>query len=138
MGLKLTPSPVNLSPTLSFGIYTHPIPAGFPDSPKPQKANIKAYAFGQDTPLPVLNTYTLSIESDTKFATAEFHTIRGTSETLLSYETAVDLGIVPVIKSVTRCEYAELCDKYKSVFTGLGKLKDKHIKFHIDESGFQI
>ena len=35
---------------------------------------------------------------------------------------------------MTRCEYAELCDKYKSVFTGLGKLKDKQIKFHIDES----
>jgi len=63
-----------------------------------------------------------------------FHTIKGTSETLISYETAVELGIVPVINSVKYCDYAELCDKYKSVFTGHGKLKDKQIKFHIDEN----
>ena len=63
-----------------------------------------------------------------------FHTIKDTSETLRSYETAVKLGIVPVRNSVKDCDYAELCDKYKSVFTGLGKLKDKQIKFHIDEN----
>lgn len=31
-------------------------------------------------------------------------------------------------------KYEELCDKYQSVFIGLGKLKDKQIKFHVDEN----
>ena len=87
---------------------------------------MKAYVFGQNISLPVQNTYTLTIEPDKKFATAVFHTIKDTSETLISYETAVELGIVPVITSVKDCDYAELCDRYKSVITGLGKFKDKH------------
>jgi len=118
----------------SINVVAESVVSKMTPRPKTQKAKIKAYAFGQDKPLPVRNTYTLSVESDTKFTTAEFHTINGTSETLISYKTAVDLGIVPVINSVKGCEYSELCDKYKSVFTGLGKLKDKQIKFHIDES----
>ena len=118
----------------SINVVSESILSKMTPRPKPQKAQIKAYAFGQNTSLPVQNTYTLSIESDKKFATAVFHTIKGSSETLISYETAVELGIVPVINSVKGCEYSELCEKYKSVFTGLGKLKDKQIKFHIDES----
>jgi hypothetical protein len=41
---------------------------------------------------------------------------------------------VPVIKLVSSdVEYNKMFDKCKSVFTGLGKLKDKQIKFNIDE-----
>jgi hypothetical protein len=58
----------------------------------------------------------------------------GGSETLLSYETAVALEIIPTIKSVTENDYSDLCEQYKEVFTSLGKLKGRQIKFHIDES----
>ncbi|XP_053403126.1 uncharacterized protein K02A2.6-like [Mercenaria mercenaria] len=52
------------------------------------------------------------------------------------YETAVELEIVPVIQTISSKneKYSDLYDKYKPVFNGLGKLKDKQIKFHIDES----
>jgi hypothetical protein len=102
--------------------------------PEMKKTNTKAYAFGQKKPLPITEKYTCTIETDLKYTTAEFYSIKGASDNLLCYETAVDLGIVPVIKSVSSDgEYNQLFDKYKSVFTGLGKLKDKQIKFHIDE-----
>jgi hypothetical protein len=96
--------------------------------PKPQmqRAKIKAFPFGQSKPLPLKGKYTFTVESGKKFTTADFYIMSGGSETLLSYETAVALEIIPTIKSVTENDYSDLCDQYKDVFTGLGKLKNKH------------
>ncbi|KAL4229149.1 hypothetical protein ACF0H5_012187 [Mactra antiquata] len=90
--------------------------------PKAKKSSIKAYAFGQKKPLTMKCKYTLPVESKSKITIADLHIVDAASETLLSYKTAVDLGIVPIINSVQPEKYKELSDKYKSVFTGLGKL----------------
>ena len=102
--------------------------------PKLEKTNTKVFAFAQNTPLAIKGKYSFTIESESKYTVADFYVIQSASVTLLSYQTSVDLGIVPVINSVDSDIYAELCDKYKPVFTGLGKLKDKQIKFHVDEN----
>ncbi|XP_053381848.1 uncharacterized protein K02A2.6-like [Mercenaria mercenaria] len=104
--------------------------------PKIQKTKTKAYAFGQNKPLSIKGKYVCVIESAPKFATTDFHVVNGASENLISYETAVELEIVPVIQTISskKEKYSDLNDKYKPVFNGLGKLKDKQIKFHIDES----
>ncbi|XP_052814002.1 uncharacterized protein K02A2.6-like [Mya arenaria] len=78
--------------------------------------------------------YGATLETKSKVTAAEFHIVQGSSVTLISYLSSVELGIVPVINSVNSNKYEELCDKYQSVFTGLGKLKDKQIKFHVDEN----
>ena len=105
-------------------------------SPRPrlQKSKVKAYAFGQKKPLAIKGKYTCTVESDQKFTTAEFHVVADNNETIISYQTAVSLNIIPSIRSVTEKQYSDLCDKYAKVFQGLGKLKDREIKFHIDES----
>ena len=77
------------------------------------------------------------MKSGLKLSITDFHVIQGSQKNLISYATAVEHGIVPVIKSVSCDEstsYADLCDKYKTVFTSLGKLKDKQLKFHMDEN----
>ena len=102
--------------------------------PKLQKSSTKVFAFAQKSPLAIKGKYTFSIECETKYMVAEFHVVEDAPVTLISYQTSVDLGIVPTINSVGCDTYSVLCSKYKSVFTGLGKLKDKQITFHVDPS----
>ena len=85
-------------------------------------------------PFAIKGKYTCTVESAQKFTTAEFHVVADNNETIISYQTAVSLNIIPTIRSVTEKQYSDLCDKYAKVFQGLGKLKDREIKFHIDES----
>ena len=105
-------------------------------SPRPRlrKSKVKAYAFGQKKPLAIKGKFTCTVESAQKFTTAEFHVVADNNETIISYQTAVSLNIIPTIRSVTEKQYLDLCDKYAKVFQGLGKWKDREIKFHIDEN----
>ena len=104
--------------------------------PKPclQKSKVRAFAFGQSKPLPIKGKYTCTVETDSKITTADFHVGSGNKETIISYQTAVQLQIIPTICALSPNKYIDLCDKYHKVFHGLGKLKDREIKFHIDES----
>ncbi|XP_053391490.1 uncharacterized protein LOC128554261 [Mercenaria mercenaria] len=103
-------------------------------TPKLEKSEIKDYPFGQKQPIHVEGKYKLTVESNSKFVLADFQSIKGNSENIISYETAVELGIVPVINSMRNSDYKELCEKYNQLFNGLGKLKDVEVKFHVDES----
>ena len=66
--------------------------------------------------------------------------ISGNYDSLSSYETSVDLGLVLEINAVTsnnvQCgsNVKNLINEYSELFEGIGKLKDKEIKLHIDES----
>lgn len=57
--------------------------------------------------------------------------MRGNYGSLLSYQTAVDLDIIPVIKSVTS---DQILDEYSDRFEGIGKIKDLQLHMHADES----
>ncbi|XP_045163766.2 uncharacterized protein LOC123528082 [Mercenaria mercenaria] len=103
-------------------------------TPKLEKSEIKAYPFGQKQPIHVEGKYKLTVESNSRFVLVDFQNIKGNSETIISYETAVELGIVPVINSMRNSDYKELCGKYNQLFKGLGKLKDIEVKFYVDES----
>ena len=52
----------------------------------------------------------------------------------MSYQTAVQLQIIPTICALSPNGYTDLCNKYHQVFHGLRKLKDREIKFHINEN----
>ena len=99
--------------------------------PKPslQKSKVIAFAFRQSKPLPVKGKKTCTVETDSKITTADFHVVPGNKET-----TAVQLQIIPTICALSPNRYMDLCEKYHKVFHGLGKLKDRKINFHIDES----
>lgn len=57
--------------------------------------------------------------------------MRGNYGSLLGYQTAVDLDIIPVIKSVTS---NKILNEYSDRFEGIGKIKDLQLHIHADES----
>ncbi|KAK3092635.1 hypothetical protein FSP39_005203 [Pinctada imbricata] len=59
---------------------------------------------------------------------------KGDNGSLLSYQTAVDLGIIPVIRLVSQSRTEEILSEYADRFEGMGKVKDVQLKIHIDES----
>ena len=63
---------------------------------------------------------------------ATVYVIPGNTDSIIGYNTAVELGIIPVIRSVSENNYENLCNKYSRVFQDLGKLKDREIKFYVD------
>ncbi|XP_045160785.2 uncharacterized protein LOC123525707 [Mercenaria mercenaria] len=78
---------------------------------------------------------TQATSMSTLVVSRDFHIVTGNKESLISYELSVELGILPQIQSVqTKNEYEGLTEEYSQVFTGLGCLKDRKVKFHIDES----
>ena len=78
------------------------------------------------------------METNSKFATASFYDIRdaieGNKDSIISYETDVQLSFVPVFLAVLEYNYQTLCSKYSGIFHGLEKLKDKHIQLHVKEN----
>lgn len=59
----------------------------------------------------------------------EVYIVRGNSGSLLNYQTAVDLDIIPVIKSITS---DQILDEYLDRFEAIGKIKD--LQLHILEN----
>ncbi|XP_006817666.1 uncharacterized protein LOC102808870 [Saccoglossus kowalevskii] len=56
-------------------------------------------------------------------------------ESLLSFQTAEDLGLVQIIKQVMgQTATDKLVSEYNDLFTGLGKMTDFQVKLHIDET----
>ncbi|CAC5356770.1 unnamed protein product [Mytilus coruscus] len=58
-----------------------------------------------------------------------------TSGHLLCYDTSLELQIIPQISRLsTGNKHELLCEQYKDIFHGLGKLKDTQVKIHIDNT----
>ena len=109
-------------------------------TPKISKTDAKAYAYGQRQKLPIKGKFTASVETSKKIITSTFYIISGDYGSLLSYDTSVQLELVPEINSVTaKSEISSrkvdnLVKQNSVLFQGIGKLKDREIKLHIDES----
>ena len=99
-----------------------------------------AYTYGQKQKLLILGKIMATVETSKKIAPATFYIINGNYDSLISYETSVDLGLVPEINSVSSNNdhgsnnVQNLVREYSNLFEGIGKLKDRDIKLHIDES----
>ncbi|MCG8046730.1 MAG: RNase H-like domain-containing protein [Candidatus Thiodiazotropha endolucinida] len=105
------------------------------------KTDTKAYAYGQKHKLPIKGNFTATVETPKKISTAVFYVIGGNHDSLLSYDTSVQLDILPEINSVqeTNIDSSDgnvknLVRQYSELFQGIGKLKDTKIKLHIDET----
>ena len=109
-------------------------------TPKISKRDTKAYAYGQRQKIPIKGKFTASVETSKKIITSTFYIISRDYGSLLSYDTSVQLELVPEINSVTAkseisSRKVDNLVKINSVlFQGIGKLKDREIKLHIDES----
>ena len=106
-------------------------------SPKPKLTAVKskAFAFAQEKPLQIRGKYSSTIETKNKVIPVTLHVVKKNNQSILSYDSAVELGIVPEISSVSEKPYTEeITQKYPKVFDGLGKLKGRKVKLHVDEN----
>lgn len=61
----------------------------------------------------------------------EVYIVKGKHGSLLSYQTAVDLDIILVIKSITS---DQILDEYSDRFENIGQIKDLQRHIHADET----
>ena len=101
------------------------------DKPKLTKTDTKIYAYGS-TSVKILGKMQATFETNERITTAPVYVTQGKSGNLLSYNTSVDLQVIPRINSLQGDKVNDLCQKCTSVFTGLGKLRDTQIDLHID------
>lgn len=88
----------------------------------------------QTKKLPLKAKFTTTVESSKVLTNATFYVVTGNDDSLLCYDTCVELGLIPEINSVQNSVKNSLKEQYSDLFTGIGKLKDREIKLHIDEN----
>lgn len=100
----------------------------------------KLYAYGGDTPLPLLGKFTAPVTS-TRYTelTTDFYVTKEARGCLLSFNTANDLGIIHIVRAIedSRAKVTGyLLRDFDAIFNGrqLGKLKDFQLKLNIDDT----
>ena len=66
-----------------------------------------------------------------------FYVVKESKGNLLSFRTAMSLGVVNIVRSITSSDdeiVKNLVSEFESVFHGVGLLKEYQVKLHIDES----
>ena len=106
-----------------------------------RKSARELFAYGGTEPLPTLGTFTASVslagmENGSK---ADFVVVGGDGRTLLGRETAEALNLLrigPFQANSVDSEWSDVDvrEKYKHLFSGVGRLKGYELKLHIDES----
>lgn len=98
------------------------------------KTERRLYPYSSSEPLAVKGAFSCDISIGEKTEHTEFIVIKGNGEPLLGRETAVRLGVLRIganISAVTDLKHT-LQQQYPEVFRGVGKLKTKQVKLHID------
>lgn len=66
------------------------------NTPRLKRDSTTIKAYGTDTLLRLLGKFTAEVESKTKITAANFHAVSGNTGSLLSYQTARDLGLIQI------------------------------------------
>ena len=104
-----------------------------------KKPSKKLYAYGSKKPLTLLGSFTADVElctgSTSKKIEAEFFVLEEKGKSLLSRNTAIELGVLRLgpVEPDTISQVENLKEKYPKCFEGLGKLKDFQLKLPIDK-----
>ena len=98
-----------------------------------EKAERHIYSYGSSAPLPVLGTFITTIKTPDMSTVAKLHVVKGSFGNLLSFVTAKQLNLLQVSVNAVDVPYPEcLRQEYKCLFGGIGKVKGRLIKLHID------
>ena len=101
-------------------------------SPKISKRNLpKLLPYGGRDIIPIEGSCEIIAEKNNKMLLTKFYIVKGNHGSILGYQTAIDLGLIQIIKQVETDMAAE---KYPNLFVGIGKLKSQKVKIHIDET----
>ena len=104
-----------------------------------KKSSKKLFAYGQKDPIEVIGTFVSEIvcKISGNSCVDEFTVVKGPARSLLGKNTAEKLGALrvgPDVCSLTvEGSHADIREKYREVFTGIGKLKDFQLKLHIKD-----
>ncbi|KAK9679592.1 Reverse transcriptase (RNA-dependent DNA polymerase) [Popillia japonica] len=101
------------------------------------KDNTKIYAYNSKQQLPLLGFFESKVSYGKTKTTAKIFVVKGHSTPLLSYETAVKLGILHIgilhiTFSTEMTETKIIKDKFPELFQGTGKLKGNEVHLFID------
>ena len=102
-----------------------------------QPTTKRLFAYGSDSQLTLLGKFDATITSKDKHKVTTIHVVQGNHGSLLSYMTAMDLGILDFhVNHVSNTVpvHKQLCHQYAGIFNGIGKLKGVEVKLHIDQS----
>ena len=101
-----------------------------------QPSTKRLFAYGSKSQLHVIGSFEATIRFRNYHTVSTLHVLEGSYGSLLSYSTAIDLGILNIrlhhTSSTLMCE--QLCRQYPSVFEGIGKTKgDQSAATHRDK-----
>ena len=104
---------------------------------KLEKTNVKIYAYGSKSALPVLGTFKADISYSDVTVNSVFFVVDSAQGfkggNLLSSSTAQNLKLVHfAFAACPTTSTTEVCDKHPQAFTGMGKMTDVKVKFHVD------
>ena len=103
---------------------------------KLQTTTKRLFAYGSEPQLEVIGKFEATIEFQKCCRTSIIHVLRGNHGSLLSYRTAVNLGVVDITVNKVNHKpqkHEQLMQQYPSLFKGIGKLKGVQVKLHIDK-----
>jgi len=67
-------------------------------------------------------------------AVTQFCVVDGCEGNLIGYETAIDLGLLHIVNSVSTPKVDNIIEDYKDCFEGLGKMKGKTAKLPVPQT----
>lgn len=96
----------------------------------------RMFAYGSSSQLTVLGQFTANISIESKTTTSTVYVLQGDHGSLLGCITAQNLDIIQLNINQLRATHVseELILQFPQLFQGIRKLKDAHVKLHIDES----
>ncbi|XP_064609600.1 uncharacterized protein K02A2.6-like [Liolophura sinensis] len=101
---------------------------------------LQIFAYNTSQSLEIVGKLSATVTAGNKSVQTTFYITPGNFDTLLSYSTCVDLGLLNITECICEIQYCptsltnEIVSKYKDCFTGLGKLKGVQAKLDVDSS----
>ena len=102
------------------------------------RSSRKLYAYASQTPLDMIGTFSCEVSAGSNIDSAKFCVINGEGDPLLVKNTAASQGVLKIglgiaaVSADPKTTGGVLQQKYPNVFSGVGKLKDRAVKLHID------
>ena len=100
-----------------------------------KKTSTKIFPYDSQVSLKILGKFETVIETHERVTCAEFYVVRKNTKaggSLICYKTAHELGLITVVNRVLNTDSP--INKYKDVFSGIGKMRNYQVKLHIDKT----
>ena len=100
------------------------------------KTTTNIFPYGSSKPIPLIGKTKMNETVNNETYAIEFHVIAGNGKPLLGRKSATELDLLHIgsVNCMRKSTTDEIIGSYQDRFTGLGKLKDFKLEFHVDES----